>query len=333
MRRCFIPLLLIILCSLTSCTGSPSILDAKSPQATATANFSWLLFGVAAVVFIIVTVLLLLAIIRSRRTQLADDAYPQDRRAITLIIFGGAVVPAMVLLALMALSVVLDRASAAPENSSVNIEVIGHQWWWEVHYPDQNLTTANEIHVPVNQPITIHVTSADVIHSFWIPQLNGKIDMIPGQTSAMSFEANQIGNFRGECAEYCGAQHAHMALMVVSESSDQFNQWLTNQTKPAPAPDPNTQPNLFKGQQAFLTSSCVYCHTIKGTNASGRLGPDLTHIGSRLTIGAGVLSNNPGNLGNWILNSQTIKPGNLMPPTNLNSDQVQAIVAYLQSLQ
>lgn len=325
----------ILIIVLAACSPStPSMLDSHGPQADKIAALSWLMFGIAALVFIVVTSFLLVAFIRSRRESLiAQASSDMDRRAIMLVLVGGAVIPVVVLFAIMVLSVTADPANAAFDHSALNIEVIGYRWWWEVHYPDQSVTTANEIHIPVNQPVVLHVTSADVIHSLWIPQLNGKFDMIPGQTNTVSIEASNVGVYRGECAEFCGMQHAHMSFMVVAEDANQFNKWQTNQQKPAAALDPSTQSAIFEGQQTFLGSSCVYCHTIKGTNASGILGPDLTHIASRATIGAGVLANTPGNLAGWIINSQAIKPGNLMPPMDLDSDQLQAILAYFRTLQ
>lgn len=320
---------------LAACSPStPSMLDSRGPQADKIASLSWLMFGIAALVFIVITIFLLLAVVRSRRESLiAEASSDTDRRAITWVLVGGAVIPVVVLFAIMFLSITTDPANAAAAGSALNIEVIGHRWWWEVHYPDQSFTTANEIHIPVNQAVVLHVTSADVIHSLWIPQLNGKFDMIPGQTNTVSIQASQTGVYRGECAEFCGMQHAHMSFMVVAEDADQFNKWQTNEQKPAAALDPSNQSAIFEGQQTFLGSSCVYCHTIKGTNASGTLGPDLTHIASRATIGAGVLPNTPGNLAGWIINSQAIKPGNLMPPMDLDSDQLQAILAYFRTLQ
>jgi cytochrome c oxidase subunit 2 len=317
---------------LAACSGSPSTLDAKGPEAGRIASLSWLMFGAAAVVFVVVTVLLLIAILRARRPETAA-ADPQDRRTLLWVIIGGAVIPAVVLLTLMILSVMVENANAAPETAPITVEVIGHRWWWEVHYPDQHITTANEMHIPVGQPVLMKVTSADVIHSFWVPQLRSKIDMMPGQTNTFPIQADQAGSYRGECGEYCGQQHAHMAFMVVAESADDYNRWVANQQKPAPDPDANKQPTIFEGQQAFLGSSCVYCHTIQGTNASGTLGPDLTHIASRATIGAGILPNTPGNLAGWIINSQAIKPGNLMPPMDLDPNQLQSILAYLETLQ
>jgi cytochrome c oxidase subunit 2 len=212
----------------------------------------------------------------------------------------------------------------------VDIEVIGHQWWWEIHYSNQNFDTANEIHIPVGQPVTVHVTSADVVHSFWVPELHGKIDLIPGQTNTISLEADQAGVYRGQCAEFCGAQHAHMAILVIAEPAGQFSAWLDNQSRAGVEPAVGSLEQ--EGQQAFLGSACVYCHTIKGTNASGKVGPDLTHLGSRLTLGAGTLPNTPGNLAGWTINSQTIKPGNHMPPMDLSAVQVQALLAYLETL-
>jgi cytochrome c oxidase subunit 2 len=329
--RRLMPLALLLL---AACSGSPSTLDAKGQEASRIANLAWLMFAAAAIVFVVVTVLLLVAILRARRPETTTaDADPQDRRAIVGVIIGGAVIPAIVLLALMGLSVWVENANAAPETTPITIEVIGHRWWWEVRYPDQGITTANEMHIPVGQRVTMKVTSADVIHSFWIPQIRSKIDMIPGQTNSFPVQADQAGSYRGECAEYCGQQHAHMAFIVVAENADDYNKWVANQQKPAPAIDPNQQPDIFEGQQAFLGSSCVYCHTIQGTNASGTLGPDLTHIASRSTIGAGILPNTRGNLAGWIINSQAIKPGNLMPPMDLDSSQLQSILAYLETLQ
>ena len=221
------------------------------------------------------------------------------------------------------------RTFAAPPEKALEIQVTGHQWWWQVRYPDAQVTTANEIHIPIGQPVEIRATSTDVLHSLWIPQLSGKLDLMPDRQASMVIQASQPGIFRGECAEFCGVQHAHMNLIVVADSAEQFTQWLGGQQTVPPAP---TDPNLRKGQQAFLGSACVYCHAIRGTNASGTLGPDLTHLASRQTIGAGMLPNSRGNLAGWIVDAQGIKPGNRMPPMQLEGDQPQAILDYLESL-
>ncbi len=316
-------------CLLGGCAGSPSILDAHSSYAEQIATFTWVLFAIALVVFVIVMALLLLAVLRARRTEPHPAQPVNDRRALTLILLGGALAPALILFPLMLISISIDQASASPAGDFV-VQVTAHQWWWEVNYPQQGITTANEIHIPSGQPVTVQVTSADVTHSFWVPQLHGKIDTIPGVTNTITLEADTPGTYRGQCAEYCGLQHAHMAFLVIADTPDDFQRWVAQEQQPAATP---TDSLALEGQKTFLGAACIYCHTVKGTSANGKVGPDLTHLASRRTIGAGTLDNNPGNLAGWIVNSQAIKPGNLMPPMNLTSDQVQALLAYLETLQ
>jgi cytochrome c oxidase subunit 2 len=203
-------------------------------------------------------------------------------------------------------------------------------WWWEVRYPDHEVTTANEIYIPAGQPVNFRLTTNDVIHSFWVPELNGKIDMIPGKTNTLWLQAAEPGIYRGLCTEFCGLQHAKMQYLVIAVPPNAFAQWVEQQRQPAPAP---TDETTRLGQQIFLGSACVYCHAIRGTNASGQLGPDLTHIASRRTLGAGILPNNRGTLGGWTINSQHIKPGNRMPPMNLSGAELQALLDYLATLQ
>jgi cytochrome c oxidase subunit 2 len=219
--------------------------------------------------------------------------------------------------------------STPAQANELTLEVVAHQFWWEVRYPAQNVVTANEIHIPAGQPVDVRVTSADVVHSLWVPELAGKTDVIPGQTNDMWLQASQPGEYRGQCAEFCGLQHAHMAFLVIADQSDQFQQWMSNQQQ---VPPPPTDPTQQRGQQVFLGSACAYCHTIEGTNASGKIGPDLTHLASRKTLAAGTLPNGPGALGGWILNPQNLKPGNLMPATDLDSNDLQALLAYLDTL-
>ena len=321
---------LLLSALLASCAQSPSPLNPQSTEASHVAVLSWSLFGVALVVFCVVMVLLLLAFIRSRRTN-NDEVIrtTDDRRPITLVLLAGAVLPAVILFGMMIWSISIDPPVSAQANNLV-VEVIGHQWWWEIHYPGQKIVTANEIHIPVGQGVTIKLTSADVNHSFWVPQLAPKLDLIPGQTNTMTLEADQAGIYRGQCAEYCGIQHAHMDFLVIADAPDAFARWIAQEQKPAA--DPTT--DLAKqGKQVFLSSACVYCHTISGTDASGQVGPDLTHLASRITIGAGLLQNTSGNLAGWVVNSQALKPGNLMPPMQLDPDQVQALIAYLETLE
>jgi cytochrome c oxidase subunit 2 len=193
------------------------------------------------------------------------------------------------------------------------------------------VVAANEIHVPAGRPVQVNVTSEDVIHSFWVPQLMGKLDMIPGKTNTTWLQADQPGAYRGECAEYCGVQHAHMAFLVVAEPPEQFAAWLEGQRQPAAEP---TEPLAREGAQAFAREGCISCHEIRygASPVGGKAGPDLTHLASRRTIGAGLLANNPGNLAGWIANPQALKPGNKMPRLNLDAESLQALVAYLESL-
>jgi cytochrome c oxidase subunit II len=218
--------------------------------------------------------------------------------------------------------------------NSVTIQVTGHQWWWEVVYPnsqaDQTIVTANEIHVPVGQRVAILTNSADVIHSFWVPSLTGKRDLIPGYSTAVAFTANRPGVYRGQCAEFCGLQHAHMGFSVVAQSPEDFESWQQAQLASSKEPD---DPATTRGKDVFMKQACVMCHTVRGTTAGSRIGPDLTHIGSRSEIAAGLLPNNAGSLGGWILDPQRIKPGTLMPPNDLSGEDLEALIRYLQSLQ
>jgi cytochrome c oxidase subunit II len=324
--------LLAILLSSCSVDGQPSTLNPQGPMADRVANLSWAMFIVAGIVLAVVTILLLVAIFRRPGEDLRPEVNPhRDRRALTLVIIGGAILPAIVLIVLMSLSISIENVAAADgKDAHPEIEVIGHQWWWEVRYPEQGFDTANEIHIPVGRPVTLKLTSADVIHSFWVPQLHPKLDMIPGQTNTLTLQADNPGTYLGECAEYCGEQHAHMQFVVIAQPPEVFDQWVAQQQKSAPEPKAGTLEK--EGQQAFLGSSCVYCHTIQGTNASGKVGPDLTHLASRENIGAGARSNTRSNLAGWIMNAQAIKPGNKMPPMDLAPDQLEAILEYLQTL-
>jgi cytochrome c oxidase subunit 2 len=217
--------------------------------------------------------------------------------------------------------------------NSVTVKVVGHQWWWEVIYPnaqaDQTVVTANEIHVPVGQRVAILTNSADVIHSFWAPSITGKRDLIPGYSTAFSFTVDRPGTYRGQCAEFCGLQHAHMGFAIVAQSPEDFESWRQLQLAAAKEPgDALTE----RGKSVFLTHSCVMCHAISGTTAASRVGPDLTHIASRSEIAAGLLPNNVGSLAGWILDPQRMKPGTTMPPNNLSAEDLEALVTYLENL-
>jgi cytochrome c oxidase subunit 2 len=311
---------------LAGCGGSPSTLDADGPKGSHITTLWWVMFAIATVVCVFVFCLLLYAIYRRR----AEDRAGSQNEGMALVIVGGAVIPAAILVAVFGLVLYTMQVIASPPRpAALTVEIIGHRWWFEIRYPAQHITTANELHVAVGQPVTLKLTSADVIHSFWVPQIQQKTDMIPGRVNTTWLEVSRPGVYTGECAEYCGLEHAKTDFRVVADTPARFTQWLAQQALPAPRPSTAL---MLKGEQVFLGSACVYCHTVMGTNASGTLGPDLTHIASRQTIGAGILPNTIGNLAGWIANSQTIKPGNAMPPMALDSQDLQALLAYLESL-
>jgi cytochrome c oxidase subunit 2 len=273
--------------------------------------------------------LLLVAIFRRRQPGAAEGGFFSGT---TFVALAGAVIPFVVLMVVFGVTLRALIALAEPnEPAPLTIDVVGHQFWWDVRYPNEGVVTANEIHIPTDQPVTLNLTGGDVIHSFWVPQLAGKMDLIPGKTSTIWLQADEPGEYRGQCAEFCGIQHAHMAFLVIAQPQDEFAAWLDRQRQPSSEPAPDSL--VERGEQIFLGSACVYCHAVRGTEASGELGPDLTHLASRRTLAAGTLENNLGNLAGWISDPQSIKPGNAMPATNLGSEELQALLAYLMSLE
>jgi cytochrome c oxidase subunit 2 len=309
--------------------GEAQVLQPAGPGAQAVTTIWWVMLALASAVCLLVFVLLVLALLRPGPPAGARARPPLGEAP--FVVLGGIVLPLLILVPLLLWSLGLTAGVAGPGEEAMTIEVIGHQWWWEVRYPDAGVTDANEIHIPAGRPVRLLLTSADVIHSFWAPGLQGKMDLIPGTVNSLWIEADEPGIHAAKCAEYCGAQHANMRLLVVSEREEGFAGWLA-QRQEAP-PSVPSHPLVRKGQEVFLSSACVYCHTIEGTNASGRVGPDLTHLAGRMTLGAGTLANNRGNLGGWIVNSQAHKPGNRMPPMYLESEDLQALLAYLESLE
>ena len=213
--------------------------------------------------------------------------------------------------------------------TKLTIRVIGHQWWWEVRYPGTTAVTANEIHIPVRTPVRVEVSTADVIHSFWVPRLNRTIDTIPGKRNAVELYADAVGRYRGQCDEFCGLQHAHMAFYVFADPPAVFRRWLAHQSRPARTPSGGL---AAQGRQVFLTSSCVNCHSIRGTRASGYVGPDLTHLQTRSTIAALAAPNTRRDRAHWIVDSQAVKPGNQMPDMKLPRGKLNALLAYLEGL-
>jgi cytochrome c oxidase subunit 2 len=282
------------------------------------------MLGAGLVVYAVVVVALLVALPR-RRGQ-ADQREPRYA-----LIVGGVVLPAIVVTAVFVLSARPDGPLfAMTGRAAFPIEVVGHQWWWSVRYPEQGIVTANEIHVPVGVPVELRLRSADVVHSFWVPQLNGKTDLLPDQLNALPIEAQEPGVYRGECAEFCGVQHAKMQALVVAEPPERFDAWVARMREPASEPLGRVAEH---GQRAFFRTGCAVCHRIAGTGADGMVGPDLTHVGSRLTLGAAAVPNTRGHLGGWVVNSQSIKPGNKMPPQKVSADDLPALLTYLEGLE
>ena len=325
--------------AMAACTGFQSALDPKGPKAEAVSHLNWFLVITAAVVYVAVIGALFFALRRASARPVAfarDDVEEPDReRARVRWVAGAAAVSALILLLFLFVDVSTARSlSQVGGVRPLRIDVVGHQWWWEVTYPDignpQNtVSTANEIHVPIGRPVLIKMTSDDVIHSFWAPNLDGKKDLIPGHETITWFRADTAGVYRGQCAEFCGHQHAKMAFFIVAEPRVNFEHWLTAQKSPATTPADSLGQ---AGEKVFMTGTCAMCHSIEGTSAGSKYGPDLTHLASRRTIAAGTLPNNTGNLAGWILDPQSIKPGAKMPPNQIDPQSLRALLAYLGTL-
>ncbi|HEY3740554.1 MAG TPA: cytochrome c oxidase subunit II [Bryobacteraceae bacterium] len=302
------------------------------------AVFFGLLLGA---IFLVVIGIALLSLTRRHRgiqqEPLEGSHVPsfETESRLRIVVSVATALTVLILLGLTVVSVSVGRtvsASTAPPGS-LPIEVTGAQWWWKIRYtnddPRRIFATANEIHIPVGRPVAIRGGSDDVIHSFWVPSLQGKRDLIPGHTTVEWLQADKPGEYRGQCAEFCGLQHAHMAFWVVAETPDQFNAWFDHQLQPAAEPaDDQTK----RGQDIFLKSGCVLCHAIRGTNAGAQIGPDLTHFGGRKTIAAGTLPNTKGNLAGWIADPQNIKPGTHMATVPIQPAEMQPLIDYLESL-
>jgi len=305
-----------------------SVLSPAGGAAGTIASLSWVLFAGAALIFIGVMGLLAWAV--SRRA----DARPV--RPMRWIIGGGVLFPLAVLASLFVYS--HGRTPgwlAAPPPDALLVSITAHMWWWEVRYRDpasgQDVTLANELHLPVGKPVWLGLNSPDVIHSFWVPALAGKVDMVPGRVNHLLVEARQAGVYRGQCAEYCGEQHARMALHVMAKQPAEFDAWLAAQALTAANPP---SPLLERGRQAFVAQRCNACHAVRGVAEEGRLGPDLTHVGSRLYLGAGTLRNQAGAMAHWVADVQAIKPGARMPSSSdMDAGTLAALAAWLEHLQ
>ena len=313
-------------------------LHAMGPQAAHIVDL-WRIFLVACtVVFAAILVVLLIVLRRTPRAgsdtapdlSVVNRPEPGPQRNVTRAVIASA----LALVALVVASVFTDRALARmPLAGAVNIELTANQWWWSARYmnggPSDIFVTANELHVPVGRPVVLNLKASDVIHSVWLPSLGGKKDLIPGRSALLQFRADRPGIYRGQCAEFCGLQHALMGLLVIAEPPEQYEAWVQAQRTPAAEPQ---EAQAQRGKALFQSTSCAMCHAIQGTVANAQRGPDLTHVASRRTLAAGTLSNTPQELASWIRDPQVHKPGTNMPQTPLSQEDLDAIVAYLGGL-
>jgi cytochrome c oxidase subunit II len=337
---------------LVGCSGAQSALEIRGPAAQLIADIWWPMFAAGTVIYLVVAALVLYLLLRRQKSedskpgtvdagesasrsgpQASPPHHASTRLAKRWILLGGVALPVVVLAPLFLASVRTLSALMHDTESALTVRVTGHQWWWEIRYKGagaaEDVLAANEIHIPAARRVRVEVITADVIHSLWIPNLSGKTDLVPGRTNVMWIEATRPGTSRAQCAEYCGAQHAWMALPVVAESQAAFDDWLARERRPAQVP---VNADARIGASVFLSAGCGSCHTIRGTAAGGTAGPDLTHVAGRRTLAAGTLANTRANLARWIADPQAVKPGNKMPRVALSPEQLDPIVTYLRTL-
>jgi cytochrome c oxidase subunit 2 len=318
----------------------PWVIAAAGPHAAQIEKLWWLFFAVLITVFVLVMGTLFVALFRKRRRLEAIGPQlilsgPRERR-VSRVVGSCIATTVIILFVLLVTSVRAGNAVAPPDSkAALTIKVTGSQWWWRFEYEDAIasyiVTTANELHIPAGRPVLLKLRSNDVIHSFWVPQLQGKRDLIPGkEDNTLTIQADVPGTYYGQCAEFCGHQHAKMRLLVIAESPQAFNEWLRHEREPAAEPATATE---REGHRLFLDAKCVMCHTIRGTDAAATPGPDLTHFGSRRYIAAGALLNTPENLSQWIRDPHAFKPGVNMPTNPMSTAEQSAIASYLESLQ
>ncbi len=314
-------------CLLAGCRRAPSTFQPLGDPAAGIARLGWPATVTMAAIVLVVTALLLWGAFRSGPRDM--ERAESERRGVRWVVVGGALVPGLILACLFGTMLATLHAISEPDGPpAATIRVTGHQWWWEVEYVGADGTplfqTANELHVPVGRPVRLELRSADVIHSFWLPQIAGKTDLIPGRVNRMWLRADEAGEFRGQCAEFCGVGHAAMLIRVVAEPSDEYRRWAADQSH-LPAVDST-------GMAAFRESGCAACHRIAGTLAQGKVGPDLSHVGSRATLAAGILPNTPGALAAWLRSPDSLKTGALMPDLSLSEPRIERLVAFLEGL-
>jgi cytochrome c oxidase subunit 2 len=318
--------LVVAVAGLAGCGNQQDALAPKSHASTDIATLFWWMMGIAWGGLVLVVAMMVFAWWRAHRRP-GHETKEGEKLGFAVVIGAGVVMPIVLIAALFVVGdifVIQTTQEPAKSATRLTIQVTGHQWWWEVRYPGTTAVTANEIHIPVRTPVRVEVTTGDVIHSFWVPRLNRTIDAMPGRRNAIELYADAVGRYRGQCDEFCGLQHAHMAFYVIADPANVFRRWLAGQSKPATASGP--------GKAVFMNASCANCHAIRGTQASSPVGPDLTHLRSRSTIGALTLPNTRADLREWITDSQHVKPGNQMPDMRLHGAQLNALLDYLESL-
>lgn len=345
--------------ALPGCAGSQSAFRDSGPQSSHITSLWWLYFDISAVVYLLVVAFTVAAAARRRARAAQADAQPGSRPATSpalhpaappapetrpnkrreriagFVASGAVLLTVVLLLVMLAGEGVVGRSLRAAENTAdaLDLRITGHRWWWDVEYHDAGparvIRTANEIHIPTGKPVRFTLSSIDVIHSFWVPNLHGKRDLVPGHPTTLTLQADRPGVYAGQCAEYCGTQHAHMRLVLVAQDPAAYAQWRQAQLSPAPEPATTSQ---RRGRDIFLSQACVMCHTIGGTSARSRVGPDLTHLASRAYLAGGAIPNTRGHLAGWIVDPQSTKPGVMMPPASIAPVDLHPLLDYLESL-
>jgi cytochrome c oxidase subunit 2 len=332
-RRAIVSTAAVMAMAAPGVAARQAILSPAGPAAAELARIGWIVLILFSFVSLVVWGLIFWLGLR-RRGHVTDVPDVKDVRGESWIVLGGLAAPAAVLVFMFVLTLQGMRAAPMPaRDAPPAIRLIGHQWWWEIEYQaDEDggqVTSANEIHVPVGEPVDIELISRDVIHSFWVPSLQGKVDLIPGVVNRVRVQASHAGVYQGQCAEYCGAEHGKMRLLVVADEPSQYHAWLARERAAASAP---ASVEAQRGAKVFTSSSCALCHAIRGTSALGRVGPDLTHLASRRMIAANTLPNDAAGLTAWIPHAQALKPGTQMPNTPLDATDLASLVAYMREL-
>ncbi|GAB4246360.1 MAG: cytochrome c oxidase subunit II [Thermoleophilia bacterium] len=317
----------LALVALSGCEEAPSVLQPAGEEAEQIKNLAWILLGIAVFIFLVVETWLITNIIRFSKPR--DEKEVSQTHGDIRLELVYTIIPVMIVIVIFVFTVQTMDSLQAP-GSDMHIKVTGKQWWWEIEYPEAGVITANEFYVPVETRTLAELHSSDVIHSFWMPEIGGKTDMVPGQTNQTMFTVTRPGRYLGQCSEFCGVQHAHMRFLMFAVSREEFSDWIAHQQQPAKEP---TSEAARRGREEFVAAGCGGCHTIRGTEAAGRLGPDLTHLAGRETLAAYTLTNTTENLREWIADPQEVKPGNLMPDLDLEPERLEAIVTYLEGLE